>query len=72
MIVDIIKAFDCVPRDGLFAVLKKFGFPPKGLLFTDGISGKKVIVDSNTSVKQGCTLAPILLTAHNKSFFWDE
>ena len=48
--VDLIKAFDSVPLDGLFAVLEKFGFPPKfcnmvkafhtGLKVKIGISGK--------------------------------
>ena len=27
--IDLIKAFDSVPRDGLYAVLEKFGVPPK-------------------------------------------
>lgn len=27
--IDLIKAFDSVPREGLFLVLERFGFPPR-------------------------------------------
>ncbi len=27
--IDLVKAFDSVPRDGLSVVLEKFGIPPK-------------------------------------------
>ena len=29
--IDLVKAFDSVPREGLFSVLEKFGIPPKML-----------------------------------------
>ncbi len=31
LFVDLVKAFDSTPRDVLFAILKKFGVPPRML-----------------------------------------
>ena len=68
--VDLVKAFDSVPRDGLYAVLEKFGVPPKfcsiivalheDLVVKATVGNVEVCVESTVGVKQGCTLAPIL------------
>jgi len=68
--IDLIKAFDSVPRDGLYAVLEKFGVPPKfcsiivalheDLVVKATVGNVEVCVESTVGVKQGCTLAPIL------------
>jgi hypothetical protein len=68
------KAFDSVPREGLFTVLEKFGIPPKMLrliirfhsdLFVKvNIGDQDVCFDSTTGVKQGCTMAPLLFAIY--------
>ena len=68
--IDLVKAFDSVPREGLFSVLEKFGIPPKmlrliirfhsDLIVKVNIGDKDVCFDSTTGVKQGCTMAPLL------------
>jgi hypothetical protein len=68
--IDLVKAFDCAPREGLFTVLEKFGIPPKmlrliirfhsDLIMKVNIGNKDVCFDSTTGVKQGCTMAPLL------------
>ena len=72
--IDLVKAFDSVPREGLFSVLEKFGIPPKmlrliirfhsDLIVKVNIGDKDVCFDSTTGVKQGCTGAPILCTLY--------
>ena len=68
--IDQVKAFDSVPREGLYEVLKKFGIPPKlirlivrlhsDLIVKVQVGLADVKIDSITGVKQGCTMAPIL------------
>ena len=72
--MDLIKAFDSVPLDGLYIVLEKLGYPPKfrrmvqafhsDLSVKISINGSDVTVNSTTGVKQGCTLAPILFRVY--------
>ena len=66
--IDLVKAFDSVPRDGLYIVLGKLGIPPKmtrlimrfhsDLIVKIKTSETDVVFDSTTGVKQGCTGAP--------------
>ena len=68
--IDLIKAFDSVPRDLLYLVLAKFGIPAKLIALIKALhSGCKVKIrigetdveiDNTAGVKQGDTLAPIL------------
>ena len=72
--IDLVKAFDSVPRDGLYIVLGKFGIPPKmtrlikrfhsDLIVKIKVGEEDVLFDSTTGVKQGCTGAPILCTLY--------
>lgn len=72
--VDLIKAFDSVPREGLFSVLKKMGIPPKmlkliirfhsDLVVKVKIGDEDVCFESTTGVKQGCTMAPLLFSIY--------
>ena len=72
--IDLVKAFDSVPREGLFSVLEKFGIPPKmlrliirfhsDLIVKVNIGDKDVCFDSTTGVKQGCTMAPLLFAIY--------
>jgi hypothetical protein len=66
--VDLVKAFDSVPRDGLYTALGKLGIPPKmtrlimwfhsDLIVKIKMGDTDVVLDSTTGVKQGCTGAP--------------
>jgi exonuclease III len=68
--IDLIKAFDSVPRNMLFAVLKKFGIPQllcelivrlhSGCTVKIKIGEGDVEVIVTVGVKQGDTLAPVL------------
>ena len=70
LFVDLVKAFDSVPRDGLFAVLRKFGVPEDLMTVIQNLHkncsvlfsiGKEIReIPSTTGVKQGDVLAPIL------------
>ena len=72
--IDLVKAFDSVPRNGLFAVLQKFGIPPKmlrliirfhsDLIVKVNVGDDDVCFDSTTGVKQGCTMAPLLFAIY--------
>lgn len=73
--VDLEKAFDCVPREALWTILKKIGCPEKFVrmirLLHDEMSCC-VTVDGEQSsffsvscgVKQGCVLAPTLFALY--------
>ena len=72
--LDLVKAFDTVPRDALMQVLKKFGIPDEMVavikrLYTDCIIKLEVetgkgpedrSIGSTAGVKQGDNLAPVL------------
>ncbi len=68
--VDSAKAFDSIPRETLYRVLEKFGFPPKLKRIIIDLHSDLIVkiqsVDSNVEfasaggVKQWCTMAPIL------------
>ena len=68
--VDLIKAFDSVPRESLYRVLDKFGVPPRmkriiinlhsDLIVKIQAGDSDVEIGSTGGVKQGCTMAPIL------------
>ena len=70
LFVDLVKAFDSVPRDVLYAVLAKFGVPPHlvqvirrmntDLAVTFDLNGEPVKVPCTVGVKQGCPLSPTL------------
>ena len=72
--VDLVKAFDSVPREALFNVLQKFGIPPKmcriitslhsDLVVKIQAGDEDIVIDSTSGVKQGCTLAPILFSVY--------
>ena len=70
--LDLVKAFDRVPRDLLWIILERFGFPPKiitilkslyksvNVKFTVGTITH--ILSSIIGVKQGDIMGPILFT----------
>jgi hypothetical protein len=71
-----VKAFDTVPREMLFKVLARLGFPPKIVslvrLFHENVTlevdldddGNTIIIKYNIGVKQGDTLAPVLFLCY--------
>ncbi len=70
LFVDLVKAFDSVPRDVLFAVLAKFGVPPQmasaikrtnmEVKVSFDLNGEPVAVPCAVGVNQGCPLSPTL------------
>ena len=69
--VDLSKAFDRVPRDLLWSILRRFGCPDNIVAIIRGFhEGMKVRVSAygtlsdefevTTGVKQGCVMAPVL------------
>ena len=70
LFIDLVKAFDTIPREGLFQVLGKFGIPDKlikvirrlytGLKVKIKTGDSEAEVDSTQGVKQGDNLAPCL------------
>ena len=66
LFVDLVKAFNSVPRDVLFTVLAKFGVPPHlvrmntDLQVTFDLNGEPVAVPCTVGVKQRCPLSPTL------------
>ena len=68
--IDLVKAFDTIPRESLFKVLAKFGIPDKligvirrlysNLKVKITIEDIEAVVDSTQGVKQGDNLAPCL------------
>ena len=72
LFVDFVKAFDTVPREMLFRVLARLGFPPKIVnlvrvfhenvilevdLDDDGNSIRVICVTIRLSYNRGCTIA---------------
>ena len=72
--VDLVKAFDSVPREGLYTMLNRMGVPDKLInlivrMHTNCIVKVKtgdsdIEVESNVGVKQGDSLAPVLFTLY--------
>ena len=73
--IDFTKAFDTVSREGLWSVLKKFGFTEKVINLIKALHvgmQAKVVQGRDTSkefgvtngVKQGCVLAPTLFSLY--------
>ena len=72
LFLDLVKAFDRVPRELLWPILGKAGVPPKLIRLLTAlhstvnvefaISGIKKSVTSTIGVKQGDTLGPLLFT----------
>ena len=73
--VDLSKAFDRVPRELLWRILRRFGCPDKIVAviksFHDGmkvrVSASGVLSDQfevTTGVKQGCVMAPVLFNIY--------
>ncbi len=75
-----MKAFDTVPREMLFKVLARLGFPPKIVnlvrVFHENVTlevdlvyhldddGNSIIIKYDIGVKQGDTLAPVLFLCY--------
>ena len=76
LFVDFVKAFDTVPREMLFKVLARLGFPPKIVnlvrVFHENVTlevdldgdGNTIIIKYDIGVKQGDTLAPVLFLCY--------
>ena len=68
--VDLVKAFDSVPRDGLFKILEKIGVPEHLLIIIKDlqkdffvklkVGEDDIEIPSTVGVKQGDNLAPVL------------
>ena len=75
LFVDLKKAYDSIPREALWSVLKKVGVPPKMLSiirsFHEGMQAEVSVKDMTTDtievmneLRQGCTLAPTLFNIY--------
>jgi hypothetical protein len=72
--MDLVKAFDRVPREMLWAVIGKFGAPPKliavlkalhaSVLVEFEVDGVSRTIDSIIGVKQGDVLGPVLFVLY--------
>ena len=70
LFIDLVKAFDSVPRDALFAVLRRFGLPDhfinlairlhKGAKIKVKIGDVDHEIDSSIGVRQGSCEGPVL------------
>ena len=70
--VDLRKAYDSVPREAMWKVLEKYGFPPKMISliqsFHENMSAELKIsgeilegeISVSNGLRQGCTMAPTL------------
>ena len=76
LFIDLKKAYDSVPRDALWGVLRKCGVPPTMLSvirsFHDGMLAQVRVggdlttnsIEVKNGVRQGCTLAPSLFNIY--------
>ena len=74
LFLDLVKAFDRVPREMLWRVLEKFGAPPKLIAVLKAlhasvhvefeIDGISKIIESIIGVKQGDVLGPVLFVIY--------
>ena len=72
LFLDLVKAFDRVPRELLWAILRKFGVPPKLVSLLESlhkhvyvkfnVDGVEHVITCIIGVKQGDILGPILFT----------
>ena len=72
--LDLVKAFDRVPREMLWGVLEKFGAPPKLIAMLKAmhaevhvefeVDGVSKTIDSIVGVKQGDVLGPVLFVIY--------
>ena len=80
LFLDLVKAFDRVPRELLWKVLLKYGAPPKlvdllialhkSVIVKFEIDGVKKILNAIIGVKQGDLLGPILFTPSTLPASW--
>ena len=73
-LLDLVKAFDRVPRELLWMIMERFGFPPKivdllkalhhTVLVNFEVEGVKKVIESIIGVKQGDLLGPILFNVY--------
>ena len=74
LLLDLVKAFDRVPRELLWQIMRKFGYPPKfmriliklhtGIKVNFEMNGVESTVMSTIGVKQGDLLGPDLFNVH--------
>eukprot|EP00117_Sycon_ciliatum_P038167 scpid28799/ scgid28415/ Transposon TX1 uncharacterized 149 kDa protein; ORF 2 len=75
LFVDLRKAYDSIPRAGLWLALEKCGVPPKMLSLIQFLhngmlahvrvgNGRSSEFEVRNGLRQGCTLAPIMLNNH--------
>ena len=74
LLLDLVKAFDRVPRELLWEVMKRFGYPPKfmriliklhtGVKVNFSMHGVEKEVSSTIGAKQGDLLGPDLFNIH--------
>ena len=78
--IDLVKAFDSVPRDGMWAVLRKLGIPSKfvnlvaethspSIGINVPIGDVDIEISNNVGVLQGSTHAPILFIFYMHAVF---
>ena len=74
LLLDLVKAFDRVPRELLWLVMERFGFPKliirllkalhEKVLVNFEVEGVKKVIESIIGVKQGDLLGPILFNIY--------
>ena len=73
-LLDLVKAFDRVPRELLWKIMERFGYPPKlvsllkalheRVLVRFEVEGVEKVIESLIGVKQGDLLGPILFNVY--------
>lgn len=81
--LDLRKAYDSVPHEALFAKMESYGFSGKTMgliraLYRRGPvtmtepCGNRLWLDTDTGLRQGCPLSPVLFNIFINDFFKDE